>query len=193
MSLDESQRLRARFDGGKAIADNKSHLSRTATAMRKVVTGQYGLTLGDATAMRNAIAVMDHTIATLEKDLRDAKAIKKAHDDHVAKANKALTLLPLNDFNGVIAIAAMAGMLDPHIRMYTPIEEAKYYGYKRALVELRRASIEWLARDCALKGVQVAGFVDTIRTAMPAAAATHADLIRELNTLAVAEQMEKSA
>jgi hypothetical protein len=124
--------------------------------------------------------------------MRAADHIKKAFDDHIAKAEKALRALPLDGIENTIAIAELAGQLKPYMRMYTPLEAAERYGCKNSLAGLRNAAIASLADDCAREGVQPAGFADRVLMSLPAAAAKNADLIRELNTIAVAEQMERT-
>lgn len=199
MSLNAFQRDRARFHGGKEIKAHKAHLARTATAIRKLrndATTMGGQLDGvfDADEMqtiRSTCELVDRAIARLEADAREADHIKKAFDDHEARAAKALSLLPLNDFEGVIAIAELAGDLAPGVRMYTPLESARRDGYRSTQRDLLLYAVKYLAADCAIRGHDVATYVETVRSKMPAAAAKHTDLIRELNTLAVSEQLEK--
>lgn len=201
MSLSDFQKGQARFYGGKTIKAHKAYLARTATAIRKLRND--AATMGgqldgvfDADEMQTIRAtceLIDRAVARLEADAREADRIKKAYEAHEARAEKALSLLPLNDLEGVIAIAEIAGDLTPGIRMYSPLEAARRNGVRYTHRDLLIHAVKYLARDCAIRGQDVATYVENVRTQMPAAATKHADLIRELTTLAVAERLEQTA
>lgn len=188
--LNESQKSQARHEGGKPIADKKAHLARAATAMRKVIGDPSGLTLGDVTAMHNALKVMDKVIAKLDQDARAANAIKKDHERRFKEALEALDHLPSIAIDDIVALASIAGELSD----LKALAAGRYAGVETqwALRDVIRSALSWLAYKVARDQLDPAAYRESVRGEMQAHKDRHAELIQKLNTLAVAEQMEKS-
>lgn len=200
--LTDTQKSQARYDGGKPIADRKAHLARAATAMRKVISDPSvpaipTITLGDATAMRKALAVMDKIIAQLEQDAREANAIKADYERRLKDAWDALGKLPSSAVDDVVAVAsiAMAGLSD--LKALTNGTSRTYHPYRPdvqwALRQAARDAVYSLAIAVANRQLDPAAYAESVRGEMQAHKDRHAELIQKLNTLAVAERMEKSA
>lgn len=188
--LTDTQKSHARYEGGKPISDRKAHLARAATAMRKVISDPNGLTLGDAAAMRKALTVMDKVIAQLERDAREANAIKADCDRRTKAALESLGKLPSSAVDDVVALASIAMELSD----LKALAFGRYGGgsVQLALRDAVRTAVSSLAYKVASKQLDPAAFAESVRGEMQAHKDSHAELIQKLNTLAVAERMEKS-
>lgn len=90
----------------------------------------------------------------------------------------------------IIALAAADNMAPGPMEM----ESLRYTRWLReSLNDMARNAINDLARTCARRGRNPAEFVAEIAYALPALKARYTAMITELNTLAVAQQMEKTA
>lgn len=208
MSLGDFQRDRARHTGGKEIADRKRHVSQLETGLRNLVADcerrsntEVGYRTADVVwdvvsvdelkALQRAAEALHKVAASLDKAAAEAKRIKADYDAHVEQAQAALGKLP----KGVADIVALSACAQRTPVYHWTLERmrARPREVLDDLNDIRREAISTLAHRCAREGIQPAGFADTIRLAMPAAAEKHAALIGELNALAVAAQLEKSA
>ncbi|OJW78004.1 hypothetical protein [Thiobacillus sp. 65-1402] len=190
--LSDLQKSQALHDGGAVIAARKAHMARTATALRKIDPNDYGLTAGESTAIRAALTAMDKVIASLAKDAREADAIRKDYEKRLTAARKEFATLLYADVADCIALIATA-------------ERVPFYGFElrsfrdrsspvgNSLHTKARDAIHSIAHTCARDKLDPATRRQEVLAGLPALKERHADLIRELTTLAVAERLEQTA
>lgn len=186
--LSEIQKSMARFDGGKPLAARRSHLRRLRTSLAEV-RGDAGMDTQDHHVLVLAASVLNRALARLENDIHEARAIKRTYDQRHAAAFKTLATLPAVAVADVIALAELDRQIG-HPRML--LDEIQRHGWGYTAAQLRRTAIDGLAHSCASGTEPVDLLVEKLRAALPAAAAKHADLIRTINTLAVAEQLQRA-
>lgn len=186
--LSDMQKSSARFDGGKPLANYRSHLRRTRSTLWSVRAGTHSQT--DSAILEQACVVLDRQLAEIETELTEAKRIKRDWDQRKSVALKALSMLPSASVADVIALADLDHQIGaPHLLTGA----VQTYGWAYMSTQLRRDAIDGLAYRCACDGAPVDQCVETLRAAMPAAAAMRAALIETINTLAVAEQMQRAS
>lgn len=201
MSLSNFQRSRARFEGGKDIKSHKSHLARTATAIRKLRddASQPGNELDgvfssdELQTIRDTCQMVDRAIARLESDAREADRIKADYDKREQEAIAEMRTLPHASIDDIVALLG-AHQRQPLDHYDMERIRTRHWG-KGVLDQLREhaiCAIGGLGRSCAYDGKNPAEFRQQIAERLPQMKQQHADLIRELSTLAVAQQMEKT-
>lgn len=201
MSLSDLQRRRARHDGGKDISNQKGHLSRTATALRSL--------RGDATRPGNSLdgiftgdelkillaatLLVDKACATLDADAREAKRIKADYDKRVKEAIAEYSKLPHTEIADIVALSVLAGCRTGIDRYTMDSIRNRPRWMKSDLSSVARDAISALAHDCAREKNNPRGMVRQAQEVfIPTIKENHAAIIRELNTLAVVEQMENT-
>ncbi len=198
MSLTSIQRDRARYKGGAEIRTRKSYLKRAATAFRQLAeeSTQNWSALHDVftdkelNVIRAAGLLVDRAVGRLSMDILEADRIRAQYERDVALAHNHLDALPHTDIADIIALAAAANMAPGPMEM----ESLRHTRWLReSLNDMARNAITDLARTCALRGRNPAEFAAEIAYALPALKTGYAAMITELNTLAVAQQMEKTA
>jgi hypothetical protein len=201
MSLTDFQRDYARHDGGKPIGNLKSHLSRTATALRTLGADATrpghmldGTFTGDELkTLRDAILLVDKACASLDADAREARRIKADYDKRVKDAVAEYGKLPHTEIADIVALSVLAGNragIDRHTM--NTIRERPHW-LNSELSSVARDAISSLAHADARDKVNPKSRIGTAtRIFIPTIKENYAALIRELNTIAVAEQMEKT-
>lgn len=201
MSLTDFQRDYARYDGGKPIGNLKSHLSRTETALRAL--GRDASTPGnqldrifsgdEMQTLRAATMLVDRACAALDADLREAKRIKADYDKRVKEALSEYNKLPHTEIADIVALSVLSGNragIDSYV-MKT-IRERPHW-LKSELSSVARDAISALAHSDARDNNNPKGMTrQAVEIFIPTIKENHAALIRELNTIAVSEQMEKT-
>ncbi len=201
MSLTDFQRDYARHDGGKPIGNLKSHLSRTATALRTLGADATrpghmldGIFTGDELkTLRDAILLVDKACTSLDADAREAKRIKADYDKRVKEALAEYNKLPHTEIADIVALSVLDGNragIDRHTM--DTIRERPHW-LKSELSSVARDAISSLAHACARDKNNPKGLTkQALDIFIPTIKENHAALIRELNTIAVGEQMEKT-
>ena len=196
--LTDFQRDQARYKGGDELKKRKSFLKRSATAIRQLVdeagnkqSGMTGaFTANELELIRTAAALVDRASDRLASDIREADAIRKKYDKDVAAAHKHLSALPRACISDIVAIcAADRGQPLGWLEMDTMRTSRYPLDHLNATA---RDCIQSLAWICVRKGSDPAEFTADILRRMPDLKAKHADLITELNALAVAQQLEQN-
>lgn len=182
------EKSQARFHGDHGQRTRRSHLRRLRTSLAELRTD--GVTPADCDALRAAGRVLDRLLAELENDIREARAIKRAWDTRLAAAAAALQTLPAESAAELVALAALAREIGSPRDL---IERVEAYGWPYNARQLRRDTLASLAHRCAGETDPVDIWVEKVRAALPAAADQNADLIRRINTLAVAEQLRAAS
>lgn len=200
--LTDYQRSRAYFEGGKDIKARKSHLARTATTIRKLRAdaSQPGNALdgvfnGDELqTLRETCQMVDRAIARLEADAREADRIKSDYDKREQQATAEMRMLPHDSIDDIVALLG-ARQRQPLDRYELERIRTQHWG-EGVLHQLREhasCAIGGLGRSCAYDGKNPGEFRQQIADRLPLLKQQHADLIRELNTLAVSQQLERAA
>lgn len=197
--LTEIQQERARYDGGKDIGHRKSHLARSATALRKLRNDatQAGnaldglFTSAEIEAISAAIQAVGKACDRLDADNRDAKAIKADYDKRVKEAAAVFDTLPHTSIDDIVALAALNNPTQPISRYELIYIRETPQQLKNEMATIARDTLGDLARSCAYKKASPSATRFGILTVMQAWKNKHADLISELNTLAVQAQLEK--
>ena len=195
--LNDRQREQARYDGGKEIANRKRHLAHVGTALLNLhhdcSTAGPLARMVDADDL-NALAAAQRVIRAVERqladDAREAKRIKDTHERRLEEASAAIGKLPSIAIDDIVALASIAGELSELNALvagrYASVE------IQWALRDVTRSALSWLAYKVARDQLDPAAYRESVRGEMQAHKDRHAELIQKLNTLAVAEQMEKS-
>jgi hypothetical protein len=202
MSLSDWQRTSARHDGGKAISNHKSHLSRTATAMRALGADAScpgnpldGIFTGDELkTLRDATLLVDKACAALDAGAREAKRIKADYDKRVKEATAEYSKLPHTEIADIVALSVLAGERAGISRWTMDSIRELPSRLQYELSNVAREAISSLAHDCAREKNNPKGMVKRAQEVfIPIIKGNHAAIIRELNTLAVAAQLERSS
>lgn len=187
--LSDAQKSEARWRGAEMLVKRRSHLRRLKTSLHELRRDACS-TDADREDLYKGMRALDRMQTALEADINEAKAIKRDWDKRVADATQALQALPIAGVADVIALAELDHSLG---RPAALIEAVEHFGWAHVDGYRRREAIAGLARRCASDASPPAKFVAAVRDAMPQAAARHADLIQRINTLAVAQQIERAA
>jgi len=187
--LSDAQKSAARYHGAQALKNRRSHLRRTRTALVDV-RADAAMPDDDHETLGKACRALDRRLAALEADINEAASIKRDYDKRVDEATRALQAIPLSAVADVIALAELDHNLG---RPAALLEDIEQYGWDTIAHQHRGEAIAGLARRCACETAPAAEFVGGVRAAMPAAAARHTDLIQRINTLAVAQTIERAA
>lgn len=183
------QKSRARFDGGQEQSNRRRHLRQLRTSLFNV-RSDAALQPDDHASIAQTLRVLDRLLSEVQADLAAAKNIKRDWDKHVSLAYALLDAIPLAGVADVIALGELARELgSPRLLL----EDIEHFGWHHKAGSIMNESLATLSRRCASDQKDPAEFVATVRAAMPAAAAKHADLIRQITTLAVAQQMDAAA
>lgn len=199
--LSDFQRDYARHDGGKPIANLKSHLSRTATALRALGADATrpghsldGIFTGaELKTLMTATLLVDKAYAALDADAREAKRIKADYDKRVTEALAEYGKLPRTGIADIVALSVLSGER-AGISRYTmnTIRERPHW-LTSELTSVARDAISSLAHACAREKSNPKGLVkQALDIFIPTILENHAAIIRELNTIAVAEKMERT-
>ena len=188
--LTDAQQRHARSDGGAEFANRRRHLRQLRTSLLKLRGEGEQVAMADYDALRGACKALDNMLRIAEANLTEAKAIKRAWDKAIADATRALETIAAPGVADVIALADLGGQL--HFRSGV-IEGIEDYGWKYQAAVFVRNARDQLAWDCAHKNRRPAEFADEIRAAMPAAAEKNAELIRQINPIAVGQMLAKTA
>lgn len=200
MSLTSFQRDYARHDGGKPIGNLKSHLSRTATALRTLGADAArpghsldGIFSGDELkALRTAILLVDKACAALDADAREAKGIKADYDKRAKEALAEYGKLPHTEIADIVALSVLAGERAGISRYTMETIRERPHWLASELSSVARDAISSLAHSCARDKLNPKGLIGTAtKVFIPTIKQNYAAIIRELNTIAVAEQMER--
>jgi hypothetical protein len=187
--LTESQKSIARFNGGQDQTNRRRHLRQLRTSLFNV-RSDAALQPADHASIAQTLRVLDRLLAEVQSDLAAAKNIKRDWDKHVSMAYTLLDAIPLAGVADVIALGELARELgSPRLLL----EDIGHFGWHYKAGSIMNESLATLSRRCASDQKDPTEFAASVRAAMPAAAAKHADLIRQITTLAVAQQMEASA
>lgn len=188
--LTDTQQRHARSDGGAEFANRRRHLRQLRTSLLKL-RGEGGqVAMSDYDALRDACYAIDNMLRIAEANLTEAKAIKRAWGKAIADATSALEAIAATGVADVIALADLGGQLHFRSGVITDTED---YGWKYQAATFVRQAVEQLAWNCARQNRRPAEFADEIRAAMPAAAEKNAELIRQINTIAVGQMLAKTA
>lgn len=182
------QKHMARFHGEREQKARRSHLRRLRTSLAELRGA--GVPQPDHDTLREAGRVLDRLLAATENDIHEARAIKRAWDTRHAAATAALRTLPTGSVAEIVALAALAREIGSPRDLR---ERAEIYGWTYTARRLRNDALASLAHRCAGEAEPVEIWVEKLRAALPDATAKHADLIHALNTLAVAEQMQRAS
>lgn len=188
--LTDTQQRQARSGGGAEFANRRRHLRQLRTSLLKLRGEGEQLAMADYDALRDACQVIDNMLRATEANLIEAKTIKRAWDKAIADATRALGAIAAPSVADVIALADLGRQL--HFRSGV-IDDIEYRGWKCQAAIFVREAVEQLAWNCASQNRRPAEFADEIRAAMPAAAEKNAELIRQINAIAVGQMLAKTA
>lgn len=200
MSLTDFQRDYARYDGGKPIGHLKSHMRRTATALRSLGADATrpgsvidGIFTGDELkTLRAATMLVDRACAALDADAREAKRIKADYDKRVKEALAEYGKLPHTEIADIVALSVLAGERAGISRYTLDTIRERPHWLKSELSSVARDAISSLAHACAREKLNPKGLIGQAQDIyIPFIKTGHAAIIRELNTIAVAAALEK--
>lgn len=187
--LTETQISHARFYGAQDQANRRRHLRQLRTSLFNLRTDA-AVQPDDHKTLAQTLRVLDRMLVGVEADLTAAKNIKRDWDQHVSLAHALLMAIPLPGVADVIALGELAREIG-HPRGL--IDDIERNGWTYTANALKREALDTLASRCAYEAKPPTEFVDNVRATMAAAAEKHADLIRQINTIAVGQQLLKTA
>lgn len=194
--LSDAQRREAIYFGDKPQTNKKANCGRTATTIRNLVAdASCGFSTGDVAVLSRAAELLDAAAARLKVDAREAWAIKAEHDKRVSDAIPILAALPTDTIADCVAVIGTMSRIP--VGRYEMERFRRLDGYWDTIHSNLRGSahdaIRQMAHDCARDKIDPVQRRQQIIDGLTAQKITHAELINELNALAVAEQMEASA
>ena len=187
--LTESQKSAARYHGGQEQTNRRRHLRQLRTSLFNVRTDA-ALQPADHASIAQTLRVIDRLLAEVQADLATANTIKRDYDKHTSLTRALLDAIPLTGVADVIALCELDRQLG---RPDLLLDDIKRNGWAYTAAAFKRQALDGLAHRSAYGQKDPTEFVAGVRAAMPAAAEKHADLIRRINTLAVSQQLQKSA
>ncbi len=202
MSLTSIQRDQARYKGSSDIRTRKSYLKRSATAIRQLAaestnewSGLHGVFSDkELKLIRAAGQLVDRATTRLSEDIREADAIRADYDKRRKIALESFASLPRAGIDDCIALIATANRRPLDGYDLERFRSGQIFGtVKGELADRANDALRDLADACARDKLNFAERRHQILEGLPAMKEQHADLIRELNALAVAERMEKTA
>lgn len=202
MSLTSIQRDQARYKGSAEIRSRKSYLKRSATAIRQLAeesTKDWSALRGVFTdkelkLIRAAGQLVDRATDRLSEDIREADAIRADYEKRLKIAMESFASMPRADVADCIALLATANRRPLDGYELERFRTGQIFGTVMSELNERVSdAIRTLADACASDKLNFAHRRHQILEGMPAMKEQHAELIRELNTLAVAEQMERAS
>lgn len=202
MSLTSSQRDQARYKGSAEIRTRKSYLKRSATAIRQLAdesTKDWSALHGvfsdkELKLIRAAGQLVDRATARLAEDIREADAIRADYEKRRKIALESFSSLPRASIDDCIALIGTANRLPLQLYQIERFRAGQQFGtIKGELGDIANDAIRDLADACARDKLNFAQRRHQILEGLPALKEQHADLIRELNTLAVAQQLGRAA
>lgn len=198
MSLTSIQIDMARYKGGDEIKKRKSQLRRTATLIRQLAddvsnmqNALHGVLNDNEIKLLNATGLLvDRAVHTLSADIREAELIRSKYDRAVLAAHKHLSALPASNPDDIVALMAADNAAPGRIEM-DMLRTTRWL--PDSLREFSRNAITSLSRRCAREGCDPEKFAASIARQMPYLKEAHADVIRVITALAVADEMERAA
>lgn len=187
--LTESQKSAARYHGGKEQTNRRRHLRQLRTSLFNV-RNDAALQSSDHASIAQTLHVLDRLLAEVQADLAAANTIKRDYDKHVALTRALLDAIPLTGIADVIALCELDRQLGRPDLLLNDIE---CNGWDYTSSTLKRQALDGLAHRGAYGQRDPTEFAASVRAAMPAAAEKHAALIRQITTLAVSQQLQKTA
>lgn len=182
--LTQAQKDSARWHGEGNLSNRRRHVRALRTSLMNLRT-EDKLPEDDYTALQQAGRVLDRMLNEIEADIKTARFIKRDYDTRIAAAKTALATLPQSSVADIVALGELARELGSPALLLDGVERC---GWPYMAASIKRAAIDWLAHRCVSEGKTAA----EIAAAMPEAAARHADLIRQINTLAVAHTLQQT-
>lgn len=194
MALTPWQQDRARFDGGKDLANRKSTLARVAGSLDKLINDACAEDLADLSPkdveiLRQANGIVRKVVQAMTRDVAHAKRIQAEWESRHKLATKALLTLPHEAPADVIALAALSGNLKPSYLLRDCVE----WGWQSTLRDLQLEAIRTLAHRCANQTTPPHQWVQALAAEIPAAKARNNDLIAQVIALAVANTLQRAA
>lgn len=191
--LSDAQRREAVLFGDKPQANKKANCARTSTAIRNLVTDTgSGFSADDIAVLTRAAELLDAAAARLKVDAREARAIKAEHDKRVADAISILATLPTDTIADCVAVLGTTSRIPVgRYEMERFRRPDSYWGTIHTILrDTAHDAIRRMAHDCARDKIDPAQRRQQIIDGLAAQKITHAEIINELNALAVAEQLE---
>lgn len=198
--LTDYQKSTARHDGGKKLANRKSHLARVGSALHSLIAAQDttaadGLTAEDRQILASAAAVVDRLTRALAGDVRDAKRIKTEYDRRCHAATQALRALVSTPAD-TVALAALAEPRRNFDDVATEYERMPRWA-KPEVETLLRDAVAILADRIALRMTDreevPTAQIAALAADLPAARERHAEVIRRIQAVLVQAEMERAA
>lgn len=202
MSLTSIQRDQACYKGSAEIRKRKSYLKRSATAIRQLAdesanewSALHGVfTDKELKLIRAAGQLVDRATARLSEDIREADAINADYEKRRRIALDLFATLPRVDIGAQIALIGVNYRKPLDGYEMERFRSGQIFGSVQSELEERcNNAILSLAEGCARGKLNPAARRQEILERLPALKEQHADLIRELTTIAVAQQMRKCA
>lgn len=194
--LSDAQRREAVYFGDKPQTNKKANCARTSTAIRNLVADAgSGFSAADIAVLAHAAELLDAAAARLKVDAREARAIKAEHDKRVADAISILATLPTDTIADCVAVLGTTSRIPVGLyEMERFRHRNSYWGTIHTILrDTAHDAIRRMAHDCARDKIDPAQRRQQIIDGLTAQKITHAEIINELNALAVAEQLETTA
>lgn len=189
----------AQYKGGMSLTNRKRHAAQVKTTLQRLrneCQNEYGglhgvLSSEEIDQLTTACAVVDRIIAELEQDADAAKRIKTEYEKRVIETQKALQAAIPNRPANVVALLAIAR--DDYALSHL-VENCKtrWGGSARVLEERYREAIAALAHAGARADKAAASVLAAVLGELEARRTALAPLITELNTIAVAHELERA-
>lgn len=197
MALTQWQQDSARFGGGKDLVNRKRHLAQVKSALLKLCkeigedrdNHAGALTAKELGTLRDAAHLVARIEAGYAKDASQAQRIQADWQARHKLSMKVLQTLPHEAPEDVIALSHLAGELRPD----GLLDACVRWGWQRQLCDIQHDALATLGHRCANQTTPPAQWCKALAEQIPAAKALHADLIAQVNALAVADQLQQAA
>lgn len=199
MALTPQQQDRARFDGGRDLANRKRQYAQLATTLRGLIEAAAegrseqagGLTHAEIDRLRQALPLIERVVASFAKDAGAAKRIKADYDARCKAASLALNDLVQDKIADSIALHAIALPRDAAALTDLREEVAKSpRSWQWRLDQMLRDAVSELTYRMVRQDAPAAAQCAALAPQIVDARETHAELIARVKACAVANRLQ---
>lgn len=198
--LTDYEKSSARHNGGKHLANRKSHLARVKTALADISdrAGTMGalvdqLSRKELTTLREASCIVARLERLVERDLVAARKIKATHDNAVGAAGIALRGLVKDKIADSIALFALA--FPESVSAQADLARAVATtpaSWEWRVEQILRDAVTELTHRIVNKPASPTSYCAALAGEMTAARERHADLISKIKAAAVQVKLMKA-
>lgn len=202
MALTPWQQDRARYDGGKDLANKKRQYAQLATTLRGLIESadngrseQAGvLTHTEINRLRQALPLIERVVAEFARDAGAAKRVKADYDARCKSAGQALHGLVQDKISDTIALYVTALPRDIAALDELRAEIAQSpRSWTWRLDQMLRDAVSELTYRMVRQEASPSAQCAALAPQLDAARETHAELIARVKACAVADRLQRAA